>query len=140
MPRLLGSTLSSLSSVVCPIGDREIDEITAGHAPADEGKMIVPADGIVLIDKGVFVAESSCGFPDEIDEPARRAAVARDPDMGRANHIGQDHGFDALEFAAKSHLCGHFAAAVGVVAAVAVPVNVPSVSPVALRFFAVEEG
>ena len=60
--------------------------------------------------------------------------------MGRANHIGQDHGFDALEFAGKSHLCGHFAAAVGVVAAVAVPVNVPSVSPVALRFFAVEEG
>src|SRR5215472_13030123 len=53
-----------------PIGDRQIDEITAGHAPADKRKMIVAANGIALVDKGVFVAELSRGFPDEIDQPA----------------------------------------------------------------------
>src|SRR5467141_1714673 len=117
----------------------KIDEVAAGDAPADEREMIVTAYGIVFVDEVIFISELSRGFPDEIREPGSRAGVARDSDVRGANHIGEDHGFEALQFTGERHLSGHFAAAESVVAIIVFPLNAGAIGPVALRFFAIEE-
>src|SRR5215472_1029423 len=101
--------------------------------------MVVAADRIILVDESILKSELGRSVPDKIDKPARGTRVARNFRVRRTNHIGQDHGFHALEFSGSRHLCGHFAAAEGVVAPVVVPLNAGAIFPMALSFFPVEE-
>src|SRR5580658_1641650 len=99
--------------------------------------MIVTVYRCAFVDENIAVAQTRGGRPDEIYEPRCGVLVSLDLQIGRTNHVRENHCFDAFEISGERHAGGQLAAAESAIRVA--PLNAVPVGPLALRFFTVEK-
>src|ERR1039458_796361 len=104
----------------------EVDDVGAGDAAFDEGKVIVFYGALAGVEVGL-VASSLGGGVDEIEQPGSAIGVAVDVEIGIADHVHYHERFYLLERAFFFPFLGQMAGAVETV----------GVGPLPHRFFAI---
>src|SRR5882672_12822584 len=74
----------------------DVDDVGHGDAVLHEGKVVV-ANACSLSEKMRLIAEPCGGFQHKILQPGRGVGVTLDVEIGVANHVGEEEGFDLLE-------------------------------------------